>query len=92
MQVRVILVLVLFDVWVVVNQVPRDGEEAPDVVELEAGIQKFWSEFIVLVSVVPEAEPVVKVVELDYEETVGKNNIPQVCPVKVQSACSNFRA
>jgi hypothetical protein len=92
MQVRMFLVLVLFDVGIVVNQVLSDGKEAPDVVELEAGIQKVWSRFVVLIFVVPEVEPGVKVAELDDEEAVGEDDIPQILPVKFQSACSDFLA
>jgi hypothetical protein len=40
MQVRVSLVLVLFDMGEVANQILGDGEEAIGVIELEAGIQK----------------------------------------------------
>jgi len=64
MQVRMFLVLVLFNMSVVVNQGSGDGKKAFGMVELKAGIQQLCS-ISMAILLVPEGEPGVKMVELD---------------------------
>lgn len=91
MQVRVFPILVLFDMGAVVNQVLGDREEALNVVELKARIQQVCAIFDAIF-LIPEAEPDVKVEEVDHEETIGEHNIPQMIQTKFHSTRSDFVA